>query len=139
MSYQCFKLLLSNENIMLPIAREIQAVHGFGKIDRQELEDIIIQSDKDLFVQFRDHQITFDQLKARIAERQGLANYTVYDDIKKDLHPSITENLDKYDSTMRLLFKGKTKIEVSDLLRPFADWEVNPRCLKSIQYVHKKT
>ncbi|CDW81992.1 UNKNOWN [Stylonychia lemnae] len=138
MSYQCFKILLGNEEIMIPIARELQALHGYDKFTRQDLEDTIMQSDKDLFVQFRDKFISFDQLKARIAERQGLAKYTVYDDIKDTLHPSITQNLDKYDQTMKLLFKNKDKIEVSDLLRPLEAWEVNPKCLKSIQYVHKK-
>eukprot|EP00347_Sterkiella_histriomuscorum_P017404 403349507 len=138
MSYQCFKILLANEEVMLPIARELKSVHGDGKFDRQDLDDVLKQSDKDLFVQFRDKHITFDQLKARVAERQGLAKYMVYDDIKDQLHPSITQNLDKYDQTMKLLFKGKDKIEVKDLLRPFEPWEVNPRCLKSIQYAHKK-
>ena len=39
---------------------------------------------------------------------------------------------------MSLLFKDKTKIELEDLLRPLEKWQVNPRCLKSIQYVHNK-
>ena len=55
-----------------------------------------MHSDKDLFICFRDKIITYDQLLARIAERTGLANYTVYDDIKGILHPSITDPEEKY-------------------------------------------
>jgi len=47
-------------------------------------------------VAFRDAKITFDQLKARVAERMGIAVYTVFDDIKDTLHPIILDGLDKY-------------------------------------------
>ena len=39
---------------------------------------------------------------------------------------------------MTLLYEGRSKIEMKDLLRKLEDWEVNPRCLKSIKYKHKK-
>ena len=35
---------------MIPIARELQALHGYDKFTRQDLEDQIMSSDKDLFV-----------------------------------------------------------------------------------------
>ena len=69
MSYQCFKILLQNEEIMIPIARELQVIHGYDKFTRYDLEDVLVKSDKDLFVKFREKQITFDQIKARVAER----------------------------------------------------------------------
>ena len=96
----------------MPIARELQLIHGYDKFTRFDLEEVLIRSDKDLFVKFRDKLITFDQIKAWVAERQGLASYTVYDDIKEGLHPSITENLAQYKKTMDLLFKNKEKIEL---------------------------
>ena len=76
-------------------------------------------------------------MRARVAERRGIATYKVYDDIKSQLHPSITEDIENYDQTMKMLY-GKDKIEVKDLLRPLEKWELNPRCLKSIKYFHKK-
>lgn len=39
---------------------------------------------------------------------------------------------------MSMLFKGQTQIAVSDLLKPLQEWQVNPRCLKSIEYIHNK-
>ena len=119
---------------MVPIARELQAIHGNGKFTRDDLEDTLAHSDKDLFINFRHKRLTFDQLRARVAERRGIATYKVFDDIREHLHPSILEGLDGYDTTMKLLFKGKTKIEVKDLLKPLEPWEINQRCLKSIQY-----
>jgi len=62
----------------------------------------------------------------------------VFDDIKDKLHPSIMKDIDKYDQTVRLLYKGKQKLTVNDMLRPFLPFEINNRCLKSIQYHHKK-
>ena len=41
--------------------------------------------DKSLFVSLRDGKVTLAQLKARVAERRGFANYKVLDDIYADL------------------------------------------------------
>lgn len=46
----------------------------------------------------------------------GIAEYKILDDIKKDLHPSITQDLDKYGKVMDLLYKGKDKLDYNDLL-----------------------
>ena len=97
-----------------------------------------MKSDKDLYVQFRNQAITYEQLKARVAERCGYAKYTVLDDIKDKLHPSIMEGLKEFKKTYNLLYKGKKEVTVDDLLRPLEDWEVNKKCLRSIQYHHKK-
>lgn len=69
MSYQQFKGVLKMERVLTPIARELQFIHGFEKFSREDLEDILRQCDKDLFVNFRDQKISFDQVKARVAER----------------------------------------------------------------------
>ena len=62
-----------------------------------EIEDGLASSEKDLFLQFRGKQISLDQLRARVAERQGVATYKVLDDIKDDLHPSVVEDLDRFE------------------------------------------
>lgn len=126
---------------MSKVARELQDIHGFHAFDRNDLEQTLVKSDKDLFISFRDKKITYDQLQARVAERTGAATYVVFDDIKDQLAPSILEGLDTYGETMKLLYKGKKKLTIQDLLRPLEPWEVNHRCLKSIQYHHnqKKT
>ena len=39
---------------------------------------------------------------------------------------------------MHLLYKGKEKSDYKELLRPLNPWEVNKRCLRSIEYKHDK-
>ncbi|TNV85275.1 hypothetical protein FGO68_gene4245 [Halteria grandinella] len=95
LSFQQFRQLLKVERILTPIARELQFIHGFDKFSREELEDALSQCDKDLFLQLRDKVISYDQLRARVAERQGIATYKVFDDIKGLLNPSILEKLEK--------------------------------------------
>ena len=65
-------------------------------------------------------------MKARCAQRQGIATYKVYYDIKNQLHHTITDDLDKYDETMKLLYNGKTKVSVQEILKPLEPWESNP-------------
>ena len=45
---------------MTPVARDLQFIHGFDRFTREELEDVLKDSDKDLFLQFRDKAITYD-------------------------------------------------------------------------------
>jgi hypothetical protein len=51
------------------------------------LIDTLKDSDKDLFIKYRDSQITFDQLKCRIAERRFKVSYKCLDDLKSKLDP----------------------------------------------------
>ena len=44
---------------------------------------------------FRDKIISYDQLRARVAERRGIAVYKVFDDIKAMLHPELLARLQK--------------------------------------------
>ena len=44
---------------------------------------------------FRDKVISYDQLRARVAERRGIAVYKVSDDIKAMLHPELLARLQK--------------------------------------------
>lgn len=71
---------------------------------------------------------------ARVAERTSGIKYTVLDDIKDTLHPSIMEDIDNYDETMKLLYKGREKKNYKELLRPLNPWEVNLRCLRSLEH-----
>ncbi len=45
---------------MTPVARDLQFIHGFDKFTREELEDVLNDSDKDLFISFRDKKISYD-------------------------------------------------------------------------------
>ena len=49
--------------------------------------------DKDLYVSYRDGNITFKQFQARIFERRGARKFVVLDDMKPDLDNSIKEML----------------------------------------------
>jgi hypothetical protein len=73
LSNQQFKILLGIERVLTPVARDLQFIHGFDRFTREELEDVLKDSDKDLFLQFRDKAITYDQVRARVAERKGIA------------------------------------------------------------------
>ena len=75
------------ERILTPLARELQFRHGFILFTREELEDTLKTCFKDLYLQFRDAKISYDQLLARMAERNGIARYKVFDDIKCLLNP----------------------------------------------------
>eukprot|EP00347_Sterkiella_histriomuscorum_P020969 403335764 len=146
MSYNHFSYLIQHPTILNLVARELhhtrsERVDGKGQIIKSnllELEDILSRCQKDQFLDFRNGEITYDQLQSRIAQRQGIAEYKIFDDVKKDLHPSIVQDLDKYDKVMSLLYKGKDKIDHKDLLKPLEDWQANLRCLKTIQYHHNK-
>ena len=63
-----------------------------GSFTRKQLEYALLHSDKELFIKFRDGQISYDQLVARGAEKKGCAKYLVLDDIKKKLNPDILED-----------------------------------------------
>lgn len=39
---------------------------------------------------------------------------------------------------MKLLYNGKTKLSVQEILKPLEAWESNPKCLRSINYQYLK-
>lgn len=98
---------------MTPVARDLQFIHGFDKFTREELEDILNDSDKDLFLNFRDKVISYDQLRARVAERQGIATYKVFDDIKELLHPGLIARLQKMKDRQKRITAEKRKVAVA--------------------------
>lgn len=49
------------------------------------MKDLLRTMDKYLFIMFRNHEITLDQLKARLAEKNLNVKYTVLDDLRATL------------------------------------------------------
>jgi len=99
-----------------------------------ELRALIQQTDKYLFAEFRDEEITLNQLRARLAEKYEGVKYKVLDDLKGILMPQILEGID--EEYFQKLFEGRNpKERIKSLLRPLEDWEVNDHCIRSI--IHK--
>ena len=94
--------------------------------------------DKQLFVKYRDREITFDQLKARTSETNGMGKYVVIDDFQKILEPIMKDHdiekmrengeLDKYDS-------NKT---IDEIINPDSNRITNPKCLRSLNFDNRK-
>ena len=101
-----------------------------------DLVDTLFDSDKDLFIKFRDHQITFDQLKARIAERHFKVSYVVLDDLKDKLDPSFYQDLDSFEPYFKMIYSNNPTYK--DILRKLEPYESNNRCLRSIKHIPKK-
>jgi hypothetical protein len=62
---------------------------------------------------FRDKVISYDQLRARVAERQGIATYKVFDDIKELLHPGLIARLQKMKERQKRITAEKRKVAVA--------------------------
>ena len=135
---QHFKHILRQQQIVQKVAfniyEKVQSV--CQQANMAQVQDVISMCDKDIFVQFRDCVITYNQLQARILERRGSTKVTVFDDLKADLDPSIKTMLVEKPGTFKLILKRKKNIE--DLLKPREPWEQNEHCLKSICYKLKK-
>lgn len=93
-----FHYLMKKPQILNKIAIFLQEKYGcFDKsmekapFTRVQLEWALLQCDHDLYVQFRNKDITFDQLRSRIAERSGIAKYSILDDLKDQLDPNFLE------------------------------------------------
>ena len=110
LTQQQFKILMNIERILTPLARELQYRHGFVHFTREELEDTMKTCFKDLYLQFRDTKITYDQLQARMAERKGIASYKVFDDIKCLLNPAQLERLERMKARKQAYVARRRKI-----------------------------
>merc|ERR1711904_740324 len=55
-------------------------------INKVTLEQALVQADKNLFLKFRDGELTYDQLRARSSEKNGTGKYVVLDDFRHKLH-----------------------------------------------------
>lgn len=106
--------------------------------------------------------MSYDQLRARGASKDGHASYIVFDDLKDKLNPRIRDNLEEYKKQYFLrfgnlrkeeltsTFKGPAKLlkkvskslmdndlpdpSVEEVTKPLEAWEVNHRCLRSIRF-----
>ncbi len=94
----------------------------------------MLDTDKDLFVKFRDGLMTFDQLQARTAERRYNIIYKCLDDLKEKgvLDPKYYENVEAFMPIFNMLYSSSTTYK--DLLRPLGPHETNKRCLRSIRH-----
>ena len=88
-----------------------------AKIPLEALADTMQNSDKDLFIKFRDQTITYDQLKARINERRFKVTYKVLDDLKDKIDPSFYENLEEFEPYFKMIYGNKGTISHKDVLR----------------------
>jgi hypothetical protein len=75
-------------------------------------------TDKELFKQFRDKQITFDQLLARTFEKNGIASYVVLDDFRHKLNPVL---LDESERPFKMIDFRKS-VSVDEILKPLEPW-----------------
>lgn len=66
----------------------------------------LANSDKDLFIKFRDKVLTLDQLKARIAERRFNVKYQCLDDLKGKIDPSFYQDLEDFEKHFKLTYPG---------------------------------
>ena len=96
-----------------------------SQVKLEEIRCLLKDVDKYLFVMFRNKDITFDQLRARVAEKQQNLKYTVLDDLKKELDPETLKGMDE-----ELFFKiyksevkdGKRIVPLSELQKPPQTW-----------------
>lgn len=96
--YETFSFIIQKPEVKNKIATYLQEKYGIfcssteKKFSRGEIDRVLTEVDKELFLKFRDQKITFDQVKARNAERLGIAKYKILDDLKEDMNPEFLEN-----------------------------------------------
>ena len=132
-----FDQMLKDEDLLVEIAGALSIkIHQKFKIayDLEDIKHCLQSIDKQNFVGFRDGKVTLNQMKARAADRKGLASYKVLDDIYED-----EEEKKKLQSTPHIadfLFGKKPTKE--DYEREIDPWQSNPRCMHSMSYDPRK-
>lgn len=86
-----------------------------------EIKDHLTDIDKYLFVMFRNKEITFDQLKCRLAEKNQGIKYQCLDDLRGTLGPEIEKGMN--DELFFKLYKSEVKngmrvVPVSEFHQP---------------------
>lgn len=126
-----YKNKLSSKQVSNAVAMGLLNKHKDRKnLTCPQIEDLLPKSDKDLFLQLRENQITMKQFQARVYEKGGTAKYTVLDDIIDDLEEVVK---------LRMSTQKHQPYSKEDQAKFGNDWEVNKRCLHSMRYHHKKT
>ena len=128
---------MQRDDIRDSTAKKLIETNSKEKAPHDDLMDILKNSDKDLFIKYRDEGITLTQLQARVAERKFNVKYTTLDDLKPRLVKEIYEDLDSFKKVFKMIFHSLDP-PVKDLMRELKPHEINDRCLKSISYKHKK-
>eukprot|EP00347_Sterkiella_histriomuscorum_P014959 403358847 len=106
-----------------------------------DIKDLLKTIDKYLFIMFRNQEITLDQLKARIAEKNLNVKYVVLDDLRKTLQPDILEGVP--DEILYNLYRtettsdGRIIVPLKEMQKGLQPWQTDNRCLRSMFY-HKK-
>ena len=68
-------------------------MHKETSISLDDLTDTLKDIDRDLFINFRDKKVTYDQIKARLAERRYNIIYKCLDDLKPEIDPEFYTDL----------------------------------------------
>lgn len=61
-------------------------------------------ADKDLFMKFKNKEMTYDQLKTRLAERRYNFTYKCLDDLKPTIDESFYTNLQKFEPYFNMIY-----------------------------------
>ena len=87
-TFALFDKMMKDEDVLKELAVQLSQ-HLHTKFHRDySYEELMAQLpfvDKSLFTNLRDGNITLAQLKARVADKRGFAQYKVLDDIYTDL------------------------------------------------------
>ena len=72
--------------------------------------EAVTEADKDLFIKFRDGQMTLDQLGVRIAERKFRMDFKCLDDLKeqKSIEQQYYENIEKFMPFFEMIYGTKS-------------------------------
>lgn len=99
------------------------------------IEEALKKTDKYLFLQFRQGEITLNQMVTRRMEKLSGSRhkYVIFDDIRHMLSEPASRGsrerkklyIDQYDCP-----RGQLKLE--QILRPLQPWETNQHCIRSI-------
>lgn len=90
---------------------------------------------------FRDKEITFDQLKCRLAEKNQNVRYKCLDDLRGTLGPEIEKGMNDelfYKLYAHDVKDGKKLVAVSEFQKETQPWQSNEHCLRSLYSESKK-
>ncbi|CDW77049.1 UNKNOWN [Stylonychia lemnae] len=135
--YYDFHKIIQNKKIREKVSERLFE-QLFAKIPLNDIMETLLDSDKDLFMKFRDQIITFDQLRARIAERKFKVSYQCLDDLKEKLDPQFYTNMEDFEPYFKMIYGSKSNLTHKDILRDLLPYESNKRCLKSIKHYANK-
>ena len=79
-----------------------------------DLKIVLPEADKNLFLKFRDGQLTLDQLKVRVNQKMGRAEYKCLDDLlAQGLNPDVKKNPEEMELYLNTIHRKNKLEEVS--------------------------